>query len=113
MTLQHSILVRFREHYPQASFKEIAELTGIQSTRVFRLFNGFEMKLKEYAQIENVLAQKSHASIDKEFLQLTQELLSHLSSHERKYFHLYLQRELHKKELKMDQLKNEVRSQYV
>lgn len=35
------------------SFKKISEDTGIQTTRVFRLFNGSKMKLCEYQIFKN------------------------------------------------------------
>jgi predicted transcriptional regulator len=48
MDLQRCVLKTFKEYYGNLTIREIAALTGIQYTRVFRLFNGSEMKLGEY-----------------------------------------------------------------
>lgn len=58
MELQFKILSDFREKYPDLTLKQISKLTGIQITRVFRLFNGSEMKLKEYEMFQNTLKQE-------------------------------------------------------
>lgn len=46
--LQKELLRRYSELMGAPSLKEIAEDTGIQVTRVFRLFNGHEMRMAEY-----------------------------------------------------------------
>lgn len=52
---QKFLLQRFRREYPDLTFKEIAKKTGINTTRVFRLFNGQEMKLSEYQLLDKLL----------------------------------------------------------
>lgn len=47
--LQTKILDKYRSIHPDHTLKEISQLTGIQITRVFRIFNGSEMKLSEYS----------------------------------------------------------------
>jgi hypothetical protein len=88
-------------------------VSGIQSTRIFRLYNGFEMKLKEYLLLEQAMAKTSRSNIDQELLALTQDLLRTLSLDERRTFHIYLQRELHKKEMKREDKQIALRSRYV
>ena len=48
MSLQTKILNDFRQRFPTETLREIAALTDIQLTRVFRLMNGAPMKLEEY-----------------------------------------------------------------
>jgi hypothetical protein len=55
MTLQQSILKQFKERYPKLTLKRGSELTGINSSRLFRLLNGSEMKLGEYEILQNLL----------------------------------------------------------
>lgn len=46
--LQQAILRQYQEHFPGLTYRAIAEHTGIQLTRIFRIINGSEMKLREY-----------------------------------------------------------------
>lgn len=48
MDLQAVVMKRYVELNGSPTLKQIAADTGIQLTRVFRLFNGSEMKLSEY-----------------------------------------------------------------
>jgi len=48
MDIQKTILNQYLLLNKKPTFKEIASDTGIQVTRVFRLFNGSTMKLSEY-----------------------------------------------------------------
>jgi len=47
MTLQNKTIQRYRLFYPQETLREVSARTGIQITRVFRLFNGKHMKVEE------------------------------------------------------------------
>lgn len=55
MNYQESIIKSFKETFPHKTLKTISAETGIQMTRVFRIFNGAEMKLKEYEAFERIL----------------------------------------------------------
>lgn len=55
MKMQNYVLKRYRELYPHHTLKEISDQTGIQISRVFRLFNGSEMKVSEYEAFQNFL----------------------------------------------------------
>jgi hypothetical protein len=48
MDIQKTILNQYMLLNNRPTFKEIARDTGIQVTRVFRLYNGSTMKLSEY-----------------------------------------------------------------
>ena len=61
MNLQETVLTKFKAAYPGLSLKEVAELTGIQVTRVFRIFNGSEMKLKEFEVLEKILQERNES----------------------------------------------------
>ena len=48
MDLQKSTIAEFKKAYPEITLKKASQVLGIQITRVFRLFNGHEMRLGEY-----------------------------------------------------------------
>jgi hypothetical protein len=58
MTLQNKIIQRYRLFYPQETLREASERTGIQITRVFRLFNGKTMKVSELEAFESAINKK-------------------------------------------------------
>ncbi len=55
MNLQSRILREYRELHPRHTLRETSKLTGIQLTRVFRLFNGHAMKLEEYERFHRAV----------------------------------------------------------
>lgn len=59
MTLQNKIIQRYRLFYPQETLREASERTGIQITRVFRLFNGKTMKVSELEAFESAINKKT------------------------------------------------------
>tara|TARA_Y100000590_G_C14967533_1_gene731145 strand:- start:21 stop:359 length:339 start_codon:yes stop_codon:yes gene_type:complete len=59
--LQSSIINQYQERYPNHTLKQISQTTGIQITRVFRILNGYDMKLSEYQLFEEAV----HGSADK------------------------------------------------
>ena len=58
MSLQSKTIQRYRLLFPNETLKEISARTGIQITRVFRLFNGKPMKLREFEAIEKAITLK-------------------------------------------------------
>lgn len=46
--LQEAIIKQYNQTFPGLTYRAVAEHTGIQLTRVFRIFNGAAMKLSEY-----------------------------------------------------------------
>lgn len=62
MTLQKKTLARYRQYYPHDTLREISARTGIQITRVFRLFNGKTMKVAELEAFDRVINEKLEAS---------------------------------------------------
>lgn len=76
MKEQLDLLKKVRQHYNNPTYKEIASLSGIQLTRIFRLYNGFEMKLSEYLKLSSLIEEtnKTHASLDETIDQCKSEL---------------------------------------
>jgi len=58
MSLQTRTLHRYRQLFPNDTLKEVSARTGIQITRVFRLFNGKTMKVGELEAFEGVIVNK-------------------------------------------------------
>ena len=58
MTLQEKTLQRYRQLFPNLPLREVSARTGIQITRVFRLFNGKTMKVGELEAFESAVALK-------------------------------------------------------
>lgn len=65
MKEQERVLKQYLELSGKMTLKQIASESGIQITRVFRLMNGCEMRLKEYLIIESLIQKKlgGHAQI--------------------------------------------------
>lgn len=74
--LQDSILRQYKEIYPSDSLKEISKRTKIQITRVFRLFNGSEMKISEYESFYNSVSGKDKSHLQ-ELIHECETNLSH------------------------------------
>ena len=58
MTLQNKTLQRYRQFFPEETLRQISDRTGIQITRVFRLFNGKTMKVGELEAFEKAITNK-------------------------------------------------------
>ena len=58
MNLQKKTLARYRQFFPQDTLRETSARTGIQITRIFRLFNGKNMKVAELEAFENAVEMK-------------------------------------------------------
>ena len=57
MNLQKKILNDYRALFPDETLREISAKTGIQLTRVFRIFNNSPMKLAEYEIFNGLIEQ--------------------------------------------------------
>ena len=92
MVSQVEILKIYRENFPHKTFNEIAQHTGINASRIFRLFNGHEMKVSEYQKFIKILGRK--LSLDYTYLecrhQLPQHQLERLSSILERHLSAYL-----------------------
>jgi hypothetical protein len=78
MSLQQNVIKNYRTKFPEHTLKEVSERTGIQITRVFRIFNGSEMKLKEYESFQLACAIKEENPISLHLHTLLKQCLSNL-----------------------------------
>lgn len=103
MNLQNAILTQFKQAHPEWTLRDIAAATGIQVTRVFRVFNGSEMKLSEYEKFEQVINSRpgTGSSEAREFFELSQECLGSLGPEKLKE----MAKQLHR-QLKIRRIKN-------
>jgi hypothetical protein len=46
--LQQNLLSSYRRNFAKSSYRQISQETGLSQSRVFRIFNGSEMKIGEY-----------------------------------------------------------------
>lgn len=65
--LQQTILKKYFELHGKQPIRKLAKDTGIQSTRVFRIMNGSEMKIGEYEKFKSLLNEKNENQIDSYF----------------------------------------------
>ncbi len=69
--LQKQILNEYKTVFPNQTIKEVAITTKIHPSRVFRLLNGYEMKISEYEKIDKILRQNNATNNYEEFFKLT------------------------------------------
>ena len=62
MSLEQQILLELRKEYPKDGYRVFSDKTGIQLTRIFRLFNGAKMRVEEYEKLMHLLKNKEKAS---------------------------------------------------
>lgn len=60
MNMQDSLIEKLNTTFPDITLKEISKRTGIQLTRVFRILNGYEMKVHEYEKLDELIRSQSH-----------------------------------------------------
>jgi len=58
VSLQNKTLDRYRQFFPQDTFREVSARTGIQITRIYRLFHGKSMKVSELEIFDDVIQKK-------------------------------------------------------
>lgn len=63
-SMQEELIQRYMNISDHPTFRQISEETGIQITRVFRLFNGSKMKLHEFESFGRVISKKSGLEMD-------------------------------------------------
>jgi len=75
---QNNILKDFKTKFPNHSLRKISSLTGINASRLFRVFNGHEMKVSELEKFQAVLIE-SKDSPSVELLDLSRTCYKFLS----------------------------------
>ena len=95
MTLQQKTLQRYRQLFPNQPLREISARTGIQITRVFRLFNGKIMKVGELEAFEKAISEKINEKPHAEILtNLIEEASTILSSEDLRKISEYVARKV-------------------
>lgn len=64
MDLQNKILKNYKELNQSPTLKQMAQDTGINQTRIFRIINGSPMKLSEYEIFERRVKERSGQNND-------------------------------------------------
>jgi len=77
--LQKIVWEKYHQLFPNQTLKEIADTTGLNLTRIFRIRQGQEMKLSEFEKIQKII----HASItskkENQLNQIFQDCINNLS----------------------------------
>jgi hypothetical protein len=67
MNLQQKTINRVRRTYPEATLQEFSSMSGINKSRLFRLFNGSEMKLCEYESLRKIARKPGQEILEQHF----------------------------------------------
>lgn len=106
MNLQDKTLHNYKQIFPNDTLKLISHKTGIQMTRVFRLFNGSEMRLSEFIAFEQLITNHKNSPDYVEFIKTSQACVRELSS--KKLKSLFSQMQFHLKSQSLQSNKNPV-----
>ncbi|MCB9063096.1 MAG: hypothetical protein H6622_16350 [Halobacteriovoraceae bacterium] len=71
MQIQKNLLRQYMTLSNQPTLKEISVETGIQVSRVFRIFNGAEMKISEFMAFQKLVKIKN--GMDSKLIELVEE----------------------------------------
>jgi hypothetical protein len=74
MSLQVTVINKYRSLYPTDTLREISFKTQTQLTRVFRILNGAPMKLDEYERFQKCVENRANSTLtEKLILRIRQE----------------------------------------
>lgn len=94
MELEKEIILRYKKKFPHETLKETSERTGIQITRVFRLFSGRRMKVAELEAFQKALEGHSQTYESNKFQNLIKEAILHLDKEDIDFIYHYVERKL-------------------
>jgi hypothetical protein len=98
MSLQQTTVQRYRQIFPQDTLREVSARTGIQITRVFRLFSGKPMKVGELEAFQSVITKKIASNPGSaRFSSLVDEALALLTDDELSKLNHYIERKISSK----------------
>ncbi len=60
---QKKILQDYKKKFPKDSFQKVSLRTGIQTTRIFRIFKGSSMKLDEFLIFQRLLQESDEKNL--------------------------------------------------
>lgn len=95
MNKQTFILNEFKKQNPNLVLREISKLTGLSLSRVYRIFNGSNMKVKELEIFERLLNQNSNNDIEKKYYSISTNLLKICSTDQLKDLCHILERKIY------------------
>jgi uncharacterized protein YbcI len=75
---QQELILSFKKNYPNKTLKQVSELTGINLTRVFRIFNGNEMKISEFTIFNELVEKKTQKNFNSQIIQDLNKLILRL-----------------------------------
>lgn len=84
MNLQNEIIAKYQKQYPDTTLKDLSRKTGIQVTRVFRIMNGYDMKLSEYEKFHKLINQSHLTETQNDHLDLYTEYIKSITDFKRK-----------------------------
>ena len=64
MDQQQKIIAHFKQVFPKLTLLEAAKLTGINTTRIHRLFKGAPMRVREWELFYQAISKKQKLPID-------------------------------------------------
>lgn len=84
---QKNLLNELKKIYPDYTLRDFSIRSQIQLTRIFRIFNGAELKVSEYNQLQSLIRRNTENSSQKQlFLNLVEDAFTHL---DQKIIHQY------------------------
>lgn len=92
MNQQKKILETYIEEFNRPTLREIAEQTGIQITRIFRIMNGSSMKYSEYLIFRELIEKKK--GLNSELIQIVEDATLSLSADAIEKIHNMLERKI-------------------
>jgi len=91
MNLQESTLNQYRIIFPDHTLKQTAEQTQINLTRVFRLFNGSDMRVNELEAFNSAIHANTDKSLsDDNFIKMAKDFTRILPQEPRKEVYLQM-----------------------
>ena len=108
MNLQKNTINRFRKIYPKQTYVQISQMSGIQQTRAFRIFNGSEMKITEFEVLEKLIDDSDLANdLQRKFSSTYKSALMNFSENKLKKYLFKIQREFQIESIKGNILSDE------
>lgn len=98
MQLEQQTIEQYKKTFPFETLRETSERTGIQITRIFRLFGGKKMRVSELEAFKNAIdAKKGVTKYTTRYQNLLQELILTFDEKELSFIGDYLERKLENK----------------
>lgn len=95
MSLQKNTISRYRQLFPNDTLREVSARTGIQITRVFRLFSGKTMKVGELEAFQKAIDLKMNENpASGKLSSLLLEAMTVLTIEEMEKINLYVERKI-------------------